>query len=246
MKILLTGAAGYLAGFVIERLRAQHELTLFDRAAPREAFADLPFVRGDISSFDDVNLASAGQEAVVHLVALVRERLGMPHGAYCDVMVKGTWNVAQACAQNGVQRLVNISSVVADGWPQASQTAHRVGDGAQFGEGDLFYCLAKKLGEQICNAYAQAHQLQVTNLRPAVIAGDGANAEPQKPENAPPYWFMHVHPEDVAQAIERALQTQNSGTFNITAGRNDTLWDWRDAQQKLGYAPEFNWPEIEK
>ena len=33
-KILITGAAGYLAGFIIERLRSKYELTLTDRVEP--------------------------------------------------------------------------------------------------------------------------------------------------------------------------------------------------------------------
>jgi len=244
MKILLTGASGYLASFVIERLRTNHELTLFDRQPPRDQFSDLRFVQGDITNFDNVSAACAGQDAVVHLVALVRERHGMPLGAYCDVMAKGTWNIAQGCVDNKISRLVNISSVIADGWPPENQRPHRVEDAPNFGANDLYYSLAKKLGEEICDAYRQAHDIHITNLRPAVIAGDGANAEPKKPDNAPSHWFMHVHPADVAQAIEKALESENSGTFNITAGREDAIWDWRDAKEKLGYAPEYNWPEI--
>ena len=245
MKILVTGASGYLASFVIERLRVAHELTLFDRQPPREEFAALPFVQGDITNFDDVKAACQNQDAVVHLVALVRERFGMPLGAFCDVMVKGTWNMAEACVQNNVARLVNISSVIADGWPADNTRAHRAGDAPNFVKQDLYYSLAKKLGEQVCDAYAQAHSLQVTNLRPAVVAGDGANYEPERPENAPSHWFMHVDPRDVAQAVEAALQASSGGTFNITAGRDDAIWNWREASEKLGYAPEYNWPEFE-
>lgn len=244
MKILITGASGYLAGFVIERLRAAHELTLFDRQEPRAEFAALPFVQGDILEFEKVKAACENHDAVVHLVALVRERFGMPLGAYSDVMVKGTWNIAEACVQNKVVRMINVSSVIADGFPIDNTRAHCVGDAPHFSQNDLFYCLAKKLGEQVCDAYAQAHSLQVTNLRPAVIVGDGANSEPERTENAPPHWFMYVHPEDVAQAIERALESKQGGTFSITAGRDDTAWDWSEAAEKLGYAPQHNWPEI--
>ena len=37
-KILITGAAGYLAGFIIERLRSKYELTLTDRIDPKPGF----------------------------------------------------------------------------------------------------------------------------------------------------------------------------------------------------------------
>ncbi|MBI1925130.1 NAD(P)-dependent oxidoreductase, partial [Candidatus Poribacteria bacterium] len=53
-KVLITGAAGYLAGFIIERLRLQYELTLTDWVKPRSDFKGLPFVPGDITSYTDV------------------------------------------------------------------------------------------------------------------------------------------------------------------------------------------------
>ena len=37
-KILITGAAGYLAGFIIERLRSKYELALTDRVEPKPGF----------------------------------------------------------------------------------------------------------------------------------------------------------------------------------------------------------------
>lgn len=242
-KVLLTGAAGFQASYIIRRLRAKYELTLFDRAAPREEFSDLPFISGDITRLEDVERAMENCDAVVHLVALVRGRENLPLEAYCDVMVKGTWNVAQACATQKVQRLVNISSIVANGWPSSQSAPYRVNEKAEFGEADLFYSLAKNLGEVIGNAYHQAHGLDVIHLRPGVIARDGANAEPQ-PTDAP-FWFIHVDPEDVAQAVEAALQSETRhGTFQIVAGRDDALFDWREAAEKIGYAPSHNWPEI--
>src|SRR5207245_942114 len=123
-------AAGYLGGFVIERLRSQYELTLMDRVEPPLPDRELPFLPGDITSYPDVERACAGQDAVVHLVALVRERFDMPLGLFADVMVKGTWNVAEACARRGVRRMVNISSIVACGWPPSGASPDRVGERA--------------------------------------------------------------------------------------------------------------------
>jgi nucleoside-diphosphate-sugar epimerase len=65
-KVLLTGAAGYQASYIIRRLRAKYDLTLFDRAAPREEFSDLPFISGDITRLEDVERAMENCDAVVH------------------------------------------------------------------------------------------------------------------------------------------------------------------------------------
>jgi len=244
-KVLITGAAGYLAGFVIERLRARYELTLTDRVDPRPEHEGLPFIRGDVTFYPDVDRACMAQDAVVHLVALVRERFDKPPWHFADVMVKGTWNIAEACVKRGVKRLVNISSIVACGWPLGNDQPYRVGDPSRFTAGDLYYCLAKHLGEQIGQAYHQAHNLSVIHLRPGVIAGDGLNTGPKAPEHWFKPWFVYVDPRDVAQAVELALKTDIPyGCYNILARRRDALFDWKQAAEELGYRPEHNWPEI--
>jgi len=244
LKILITGAAGYQAGFIIDRLHAKHELTFFDRVKPAQ---EGRFVEGDITDFDAVRGACSGQDVVVHLVALVRERFDKPHGLFADIMVKGTWNVAEACAQQGVSKLVNISSVVAVGWPKATDRPYRVGEPARYDKGDLFYCLSKFLGEEIGRAYHEAHGLKVINLRPAMIAGDGLNPNPKRPDEDPgPHWFLYVHPEDVAQAVDQAIEsdTVTCESFNVVAGHPQARFDWKDTAEKLGYNPQHNWEDV--
>ena len=244
MKVLITGASGYLGGFVVERLSSQHELTLFDRVEPTQSNR-LRYLQGDVTSYTDVENACAAQDAVVHLVALVRERYDKPHTLFADVMVKGTWNVAEACVKQGVKRLVNVSSIIAVGMPPRREQPYRTDESTHFRPNDLFYCLSKYLGEQIGNAYHQAHGLSIIHIRPGVIAGDGANPGPKLPEDTDKPWFIYVDPRDIAQAVEKALTTDVTfGCYNIVAGRRDSLFDWRSASEGLGYQPEYNWDEI--
>ena len=112
-KILVTGASGYLAQFVIDRLHTAYQLTLTDVVEPDRAFPDTTFIKADVTDAAEIEAVCAGQDAVVHLVALVRERHDKPAALFADVMVKGTWNVAEACVRQGVQKLVNISSISA-------------------------------------------------------------------------------------------------------------------------------------
>ena len=245
MKILITGAAGFLAKFVIDRLHKKHDLTLFDCV---EMKTEARFIHRDITNYEDVKRACEGQNAVIHLVALVRGREDKPHGTFADVMVKGTWNVAQACATSDVKKVINISSIAAAGAPDRRERCYSASDHCGFHAQDAFYAISKYLGEEVLKAYHEAHGLSVINLRPGVIAGDGANGEPTAPMGkSPPFWFVYVHPEDVAQAVERAIDQNNVnyGTFCIVAGRSDSLFDWREAAETLGYAPEHNWEEIQ-
>lgn len=242
-KVLITGAAGYLAGFIIDQLKDKYSLTLFDRITMDTT---LPFIQGDICDYSGLADACRGQDAVVHTVALVRGRQTKPLDAFADVVVKGTWNVLDLCAQQQIKRLVNISSIVADGSSPQSDTPLLPGAASQYNSSDLYYCISKKLGEVLSDAYTQAHSLSVIHLRPGVIAGDGANPGPEAPDmdiNRP--WFVYVDPRDVAQAVGGALATQRqTGTYAIVAGRGDSLFDWRPAAQQIDYTPQYNWPDI--
>ena len=244
MKVLILGASGYLGGFIANRLSSAHALTLADKT-PLADECGRPLVRLDVTELDQVQAACAKQDVVVNTVALVRGRQQMPLSAFADVMVKGAWNVAEACAREGVGRLVSISSIVARGSAPASGKPSRETDAPRFQQGDLFYCLSKHLGEQIGLAYHQSHGLSVINLRPGVIAGDGANPGPRATDCAERPWFVYVDPRDVAQAVELSLDCPVPyGTYNIVAGRTDALYDWSSAARDLGYCPEFNWPDI--
>lgn len=245
-KILITGAAGYLAQFIIKRLQPTYQLTLADIVKPHRDFADIPFIKTDVTNAAEVEAACAGQDAVIHLVALVRERHGKPASLYADVMVKGTWHVAEACVHQGVQKLVNISSISACPPALDGELPYQDGDAIHFNKGDICYALAKQLCEQLCLAYHQAHGLSVIHVRPGVIAGDGSNPGPAAPDVVTAPWFVYVDARDVAQCVERAVETEKVtyGAYHAVAGRADARYDWKQAESELGYAPEHNWAEI--
>lgn len=245
-KILITGAAGYLAQFIVQRLHTNYELTLTDIVEPEQVFEGITFIKADVTKLSEIEAACANQDAVIHLVALVRERHGKPLSLYADVMVKGTWNIAEACVRQGVQKLVNISSISSCPPAVGVQLPYQVGDTFQFSSGDLYYALSKHLGEQIGLAYYQAHGLKVIHIRPGVIEGDGHNPGPSRPDVRTDPWFVYVDPRDVAQCVARAIENEtiDYGAYNAVAGREDSRFDWKQAEKDLGYSPEYNWDEI--
>ena len=245
-KILITGANGYLAQFIIDRLRSEYELTLTDIVELDRAVAGTTFIKADVTNAAEIEATCADQDAVVHLVALVRGRSDKPASLFADVMVKGTWNVAEACVKQGVQKLVNISSISACPPASSAKLPYEVDDDFHFGPGDIYYSLAKYLGERIGAAYHQAHGLDVIHVRPGVIDGDGQNPGPTAPEVATGPWFVYVDPRDVAQCVARAIETETVryGAYNAVAGRADSRFAWKQAEEDLGYSPEHNWPGI--
>ncbi len=128
MKILLTGAAGFIGSHLAERLCGRGDgvtgFDNFDPFYPREVKErnlagllprkDFQLVEGDLTDPHDVDQAFdvAGQvDAVVHLAALagVRPSIANP-GRYWNVNVNGTLHLLHACRERNVRRIVFASS----------------------------------------------------------------------------------------------------------------------------------------
>lgn len=69
MRVLVTGASGTLAPFVIRALWERHEVVLLSRRPPHAEFAALPWIQGDITVFDDCWRDVQGMDAIQHLAA---------------------------------------------------------------------------------------------------------------------------------------------------------------------------------
>ncbi|MGY4230193.1 nucleoside-diphosphate-sugar epimerase [Bradyrhizobium sp. USDA 4503] len=247
MKVLITGAAGYLGAELARAFRDEHALTLLDICRPDGADdgGDERWVVGDVTDLERLRPIVAGHDAVVHTVALVRDRFSAPLQRYVDVMVKGTWNIAQACATEGVARLVNISSIAVYGGARSHDQVITATDA--YSKEDLFYGLSKRLGEEIVNAYGVVYpELATVNIRPGVIAGDGANSGPVRSPDARRYWFRYVDVRDVAAAVRGSLAKDPAprGSYAVVAARDDALYDWRSGAEQLGYVPEHTWPSV--
>lgn len=116
--IAVTGANGLLGSFVVKQL---HDETIPFVAIKREKsdtrlVDDLPIAWREADLLDMPGLCSAlhGMDKVIHTAGLVsfnpRDREKLYH-----VNVEGTRNVVNACLEEGVKRLLHVSSVAALG-----------------------------------------------------------------------------------------------------------------------------------
>ena len=69
MKVLVTGASGKLAAYIIRDLAADYELVLMSRRKPADEFAHLPWIEGDLASYADCQRAVEGVDTIQHIGA---------------------------------------------------------------------------------------------------------------------------------------------------------------------------------
>ena len=117
--ILITGGTGFLGKYIVQELLAEgHELRLLVRNPAERKLPSwhnlVEIVEGDICDVLSLEKALAGISQVVHCAALVsfwrrdKERL-------MKVNVDGTANVVNACLENGIEKLLHVSSIAAMG-----------------------------------------------------------------------------------------------------------------------------------
>ena len=121
MKVLITGASGRLADFVIRELASQHELVLTSRRKPSDEFSNLPWIQGDLNSFEDCQRAVQGVEAIQHLGAQPgpvdhpnmragAEERGIPFDTTFKTNMLGTYYLMQAAIEASVGVVVMAGS----------------------------------------------------------------------------------------------------------------------------------------
>ena len=184
MKILVTGAAGFIGSHTTRKLveRGQQVVGLdnlndyydvnlkLGRLELLKKVANFRFVKLDLVDRDGMASLFAGErfDRVIHLAAQagVRYSLSHPH-AYVDSNVTGTVNVLEGCRHNGVQHLVFASTSSVYGMnTNMPFSPHRGVDHPL-----SLYASTKKAGELMCHNYAALFGLPVTALRFFTVYG---------------------------------------------------------------------------
>jgi len=178
VKILVTGAAGFIGSHVTRRLIADgHEVFGIDnlndyydvnlklaRLALLEPLPGFRFQRLDLVDRDGMSALFAAEkfDRVIHLAAQagVRYSLTNPH-AYIDSNVTGTLNVLEGCRHHGVQHLVFASTSSVYGMNTNMPFSPRRGVDHPL----ALYASTKRAGELMAHNYAALFGLPVTALR---------------------------------------------------------------------------------
>ena len=195
-NVLVLGGTGFVGRHVCEALnRAGIYVTVATRRLPARSVQMLPFVtvvQADVHDPQTLAALVRGHDAVVNLVAIL-------HGdraSFDKVHVQLPRQIAHACVQAGVWRMLHVSALGADQ------------------QGPSLYQRSKAQGEAALQSEV-VHGLKLTVLRPGVIFGAddafinlfaGLQAlAPFVPLAGAHTRFQPVWVQDVAQAVVYAL-----------------------------------------
>jgi len=186
-RVLVTGGAGFLGRFVVERLREHQDVDVF---VPRSAEYDL------IRSEDIRRLyAETRPDLVIHLAAVIGgigANQKSPGKFFYDNLMMGAQLIEEARLHE-VKKFVAIGTVCA--YPKFTPTPFREDDlwNGYPEETNAPYGLAKKMMLVQAQSYRQQYGFNTIFLLPANLYGPGDNFDPES---------SHVVPALIRKCIE--------------------------------------------
>ena len=209
MKVAVIGAAGWVGRAVLENFAGRHQVRALDyNPAAWEVYRRLDGdwegekIYGDVADFHAVDRALEGMEGVVNLTAYFGYQDPVENNQNPFLInVKGMWNILESTRRRKLKRVVQMSSCVVqhpDGIFLSSEVRSK--------EGDL-YGITKRLQEEVCRQYHDAHGLRIIVLRPCSIGDSRLGiSRDGSPARGGIGWVCR---HDLAEACHLALENES-------------------------------------
>ena len=241
MKILVTGAEGFIGSHLVEKLVAKgHEVTAFVlynsfnfygwlEQIDKEKFNKIKIVTGDIRDFQAVSFAVKKKDVVINLAALI----AIPYSykaarSYIDTNIIGTQNILEAARLHKTKKIIHTSTSEVYGTAKFIPISEKHPINSQSP-----YAATKASADQLVKSYFYSFNLPVTILRPfntfgprqsmraviPTIVGQLLNSDKINMGNLTPTRdFTYVL--DTVEAFSKAITAKNINGEVINIGSN--------------------------
>jgi nucleoside-diphosphate-sugar epimerase len=179
-RILLTGGAGFIGSYLLERLCGSNHIVVLDNlrrnALGSTGLGEHPTVQlivADVLDRAAVRRAVEGCDAIIHLASIagVDTVLGHPV-ATMRVSLLGTANVLEAALEaGGVRRFIDFSTSEVFGRYAYNVSEFGATTLGAVGEARWTYAVAKLATEHLAFSYHKEHGLPAVSVRPFNIYG---------------------------------------------------------------------------
>ncbi|WP_166830082.1 NAD-dependent epimerase/dehydratase family protein [Thalassoroseus pseudoceratinae] len=239
MRVLVTGAAGFVGRHVTRSLSDHFDLRLGDI----QSMDDPRWISCDITDPASVRAAMEGVDAVLHLAMASGLEGSIEDDAFnqvrFDVHVRGTFNVLKAAADAGAKRVIHTSSIMVvwgyepPEWVAGDAPAKPVGT----------YAITKMLGEVACAEAARQWDLSILGLRiakPVEVDNPLLQTHPIRPQ-----WIAIP---DLMRAYKLALRSDLEPSsfelITLVGESSQRRWDLSRAELLIGYRPEIRLEDL--
>jgi nucleoside-diphosphate-sugar epimerase len=252
--IAVTGATGFLGGYLVAALRARGARVVAvvrdAQKAARVLGTDIELRIANLADRDALTRSFAGVDAVISNAAVVSFRNPQ---LTMRTNVDGTRNVFEALATAGVKRAIAISSTTV--YPLSFRSLDESAPLRPLARASFAsaYGVSKAEAERIAARLCNEHDIGLTTFRPCGITGPNDPLLIAAVERVmrlpltlyPAYCAIGVvHAADVAAAVLLALEQPIAvGKAYNLQGNDATLWQIADAWRRAGgHAPRLRIP----
>jgi dihydroflavonol-4-reductase len=252
--VTVTGATGFVGRAFVTRLARDsrfHIRCLVRRSSDLSALQalndDISFYYGDITHKETLAQAFDGALGVVNLAGY-REFWSHKKAHFYDLNQRGAINVFQACVEAGVKKVVQVSTPLAFGVPDAIPFNELTSPGRHPSD----YARSKYLGDQAGWRLHEEDDLPLTVVYLAAVIGAGDDKATMEVRRAvekklpalvgADTTYTYVYIQDAADAIFRALNKKSSvGRSYLIGNQRATTRDYFGAIGRLADVPVPSW-----
>jgi nucleoside-diphosphate-sugar epimerase len=237
-RVLLTGSSGRIGAKLDAALSAAgHEVRTFDLGAGQ-----------DIMDAAAISAAASGVEAIVHAAGIPDDDSDWSLApTTMRVNLAGTYNVLLAARDQGVGRVVHLSSGKSLGMLERDPDYLPIDD-AHRGLPSQPYALSKWLAEEMCEAFTRESGVSTICLRPVLVLDDSRYPQLAAGEELPPApgaaaWHLgvFVDVEDVASATVAAVDCPDPGHARLLLCADDIGAERPTAELIAEHLPDVPW-----